>query len=75
MIAPMLSPATLTAFSAGAAASGFAAPAPIHRVRGVSEQVARPSQPAAPATLASPRDGGADAGRPLPRGSLLDLSV
>jgi hypothetical protein len=71
--ASMLSPATLAAFSAGAAQSGFGPANPVHRVRSVAAQ---PAQPATPAPLTPPvRDGEATPGRTLPRGSLLDLSV
>jgi hypothetical protein len=69
----MLSPATLAVFSAGAAQSGFGQANPVHRMRSVG---APPAQPATPAPLTPPaRDGEATPGRPLPRGSLLDLSV
>jgi hypothetical protein len=71
----MLSPATLSAFSAGIARSGLAQP-PVHRVRAVGTQLPQPASPTAPATLApSAREGAAMPGQPLPRGSLLDLSV
>jgi hypothetical protein len=72
----MLSPATLAAFSAGVAQSGFGQAGPVHRVRSVGTQPAQPASPSAPQTLSPPaRDGGVTPGRPLPRGSLLDLSV
>jgi hypothetical protein len=72
----MLSPATLSAFSTGIAQSGFGQTGPVHRVRGVGTQLPQSASPAAPAILApSARDGDATPGRPLPRGSLLDLSV
>jgi hypothetical protein len=69
----MLSPASLTALSVGAAQSGFAQAGPFHRAR------ARPLQatPSAAATTTppAPNGGTAEPGRVLPRGSLLDLSV
>ncbi len=69
----MLSPATLAAFSTGAAQSVFGQANPVRRVRSVGAQ---PTQPVTPAPLTPPaRDGEATPGRPLPRGSLLDLSV
>ena len=72
--AGMLSPATLAAVSV--AQSGFGQTNPIHRVRAVGAQPAQPASPTAPATLAPPARGGDIApGQPLPRGSLLDLSV
>jgi hypothetical protein len=68
----MLSPATLAAFSTGAAQSVFGQANPVHRVRSVGAQ----AQPVTPAPLTPPaRDSDATPGRPLPRGSLLDLSV
>jgi hypothetical protein len=72
----MLSPATLSAFSTGIAQSGFGQTSPVHRVRGVGSQLPQSASPTAPAILApSARDSDATPGRPLPRGSLLDLSV
>jgi hypothetical protein len=72
--ANMLSPATLAAVSV--AQSGFGQTYPVHRVRAVGGQPAQPASQAAPAALPPPARGGNIApGQPLPRGSLLDLSV
>jgi hypothetical protein len=74
--ARMLSPITLSAFSTGIAQSGLGQSGPVHRVRGVGTQLPQSASPTGPAALApSARDGEATPGRPLPRGSLLDLSV
>ncbi len=72
----MLSPASLSAFSTSIARSGLGQTGPVQRVRGVGTQLPQSASPTPPATLApSARDGDATPGRPLPRGSLLDLSV
>jgi hypothetical protein len=72
----MLSPATLTAFSSGVAQSSFGRTGPVQHVRSVGAQPTQPAAPTAQPALASPsRTGDAEPGRPLPRGSLLDLSV
>jgi hypothetical protein len=72
----MLSPATLAAFSTGVAQTGLGQASPVHRVRAVGAQPAQPAPSSSPSSLAPPaRDGDATPGRPLPRGSLLDLSV
>jgi hypothetical protein len=71
----MLSPTTLTAFSPSIAQPGSGNAGSVQRIRAVAGQ---PPQPAARAeeVLALPgRDGGTPSGRPLPRGSLLDVSV
>jgi hypothetical protein len=71
--AGMLSPASLTALSVGAAQSGFAQAGPFYRARARPLQ---PASPAVPATTSPAREGDApQPNRLLPRGSLLDLSV
>ncbi|HME25653.1 MAG TPA: hypothetical protein VKI44_30685 [Acetobacteraceae bacterium] len=74
--ARMLSPGSLAAVSTGMAQLGFVQANPVHRARAVGAQPAQPGSATAPATLAPPARGGDIApGQPLPRGSLLDLSV
>jgi hypothetical protein len=71
-LAVMLSPASLAAFSTSVAQTGLSQSGLVHRTRmaGTQQQPTAPA-PATPAT----REGGAATDRPLPRGSLLDLSV
>jgi hypothetical protein len=74
-LAVMLSPASLAAFSTSVAHTGLSQSGLVHRTRlaGTQQQPASPAAPApAPPTT---RGGGAATDRPLPRGSLLDLSV
>jgi hypothetical protein len=75
MMLGMLAPASLAAFSAGAALAGFGHPRPVQgvrTVRGADEQPVAPVPQGRP-----PAPGAVDAtpNRTLPRGSLLDLSV
>jgi hypothetical protein len=74
-LAVMLSPASLAAFSTSVAQTGLSQSGLVHRTRSAGTQQ-QPASPAAP-TPATPatREGGAATDRPLPRGSLLDLSV
>lgn len=73
MIAGMLSPGTLTAFSAGVSQVGVGQANLVQRVRSVANP---PPQPAAAATVPLTGANGVPApGQKLPRGSLLDLSV
>jgi hypothetical protein len=76
----MITPNSLSAFSSGAASIGRTGQNPVHPVR---DRTALPSggAPAAGASLPPPPTGGGGGSsatappRPLPRGSLLDLSV
>jgi hypothetical protein len=73
--ARMLSPASLTAFSTGAAQAALGQMGAVHRVRAVGAQQPQPITPGASSTAAQPSRDNDAPGRPLPRGSLLDLSV
>jgi len=71
MIASMLSPATLSAFSAGVSQVGAGQANVLERVRATASQT---PQPTATAVTPTPK-GIPTPGQKLPRGSLLDLSV
>jgi hypothetical protein len=71
-----LSPSSLAAFTAGVAQSGFGHHRAVQGIRAVSPQQPQASSPAAPlATAPTGPGGGVAPNQPLPRGSLLDLSV
>jgi len=68
----MLSPASLAALSPTAAAA-VGITHPVQRVRAVEVPAAQPALPAPGSPTG--RDGAAIPGKPLPRGSLLDMIV
>jgi len=71
-----LSPGSLAAFTAGVVQSGLGHQRPVQRVRAVSPQQPQAIAPTAPlATRPTGPGGGIAPNQPLPRGSLLDLSV
>jgi hypothetical protein len=71
MMADMLTPTTLSAFSSGVSQAGFGQVDPVQRARSVAGQQLPPALNApAPSVPSVPAPG-----QKLPRGSLLDLSV
>jgi hypothetical protein len=74
MIAVMLTPTTMSAFSSGVSQAGSGQVSAVQRVRSVANQQTPPTTAlAAPQSV--PAAGGLPPGQKLPRGSLLDLSV
>jgi hypothetical protein len=72
---PMLSPTSFSAFSPTVTQPGPGTASPVQRIRAVSTPPARPASPTEEVLALPGRDGGISSGRPLPRGSLLDVSV
>lgn len=75
MIAVMLTPMSMSAFSSGVSQAGSGQVSPVQRVRSLL-----PGQQTPPVTMMAPAQsavptGGLPPGQKLPRGSLLDLSV
>jgi hypothetical protein len=74
MIAVMLTPTTMSAFSSGVSQAGFGQVSAVQRVRSDANQQTPPNTALAPPPSV-PAAGGFSPGQKLPRGSLLDLSV
>jgi hypothetical protein len=74
MIAGMLTPTSMSAFSSGVSQAGFGQVGPVQRVRSLPGQQTPPvTTMALPQPVAPPV--GVPPGQKLPRGSLLDLSA
>ena len=71
----MVSPTSLSAFSVGAAQPPVSETGIAQRVRTAGSQQPLPLSPSTPSSNLPTRNGEAAPGKPLPRGSLLDLSV
>lgn len=72
----MLSPSSVAAISSSVAQLGVGRANPVSRARTAVGQTVPPNQPTVPAlTAPQGRDVPNQPGQPLPRGSLLDLSV
>jgi len=76
MIAVMLTPTSMSAFSSGVSQAGSGQVSPVQRVRSLlpGQQAPPPVTLMAPVQSGVPT-GGLPPGQKLPRGSLLDLSV